>query len=229
MIKSTHNGVCQVCGKLQALPGGVLSLHGYTVEHHYFNGVCPGQRELPLEQDRTIANKIANDLRDDAAKAEAELELVFAGKRFPKYAHADVSWHVKDRLGHIVSVEVLYADATPYRQREAVERLTFKLGNRATLSKKIANDILALADRVHGQPLQARDGKPPKREIVAGMTVKVCGKPRKVLAVELRVVHGIGSGINGSTKMSVVYANDAGVRFSYPVCLIRQSAIVEAA
>lgn len=50
--KSTHRGECQICGKTQMLPSGKLAKHGYTVEEHFFNGVCSGSDHLPFEQSK---------------------------------------------------------------------------------------------------------------------------------------------------------------------------------
>lgn len=46
---ATHQGECQGCGRVQKLPGGSLSLHGYTVEWGFFNGTCGGAKHLPYE------------------------------------------------------------------------------------------------------------------------------------------------------------------------------------
>lgn len=51
MIKATHQGHCQWCGRLQMLPSGKLSKHGYDVRWGYFNGTCQGAESLPFEQD----------------------------------------------------------------------------------------------------------------------------------------------------------------------------------
>lgn len=48
-MAATHRGHCQVCGSLQKLPKGKLSLHGYTVAYGFFSGICTGARELPFE------------------------------------------------------------------------------------------------------------------------------------------------------------------------------------
>jgi hypothetical protein len=52
--KATHYGECQACGSRQKLPGGVLSLHGYTIEGKghggYFTGTCPGSGYQPFEK-----------------------------------------------------------------------------------------------------------------------------------------------------------------------------------
>lgn len=47
---ATHSGHCQCCGRLQKLPGGVLSQHGYKVTHGYFSGVCRGARYKAFEE-----------------------------------------------------------------------------------------------------------------------------------------------------------------------------------
>lgn len=49
MAKSTHIGTCQVCGRSQKLPNGLLSKHGYTVEWGFFSGECYGSGNLPFE------------------------------------------------------------------------------------------------------------------------------------------------------------------------------------
>jgi hypothetical protein len=48
-MKATHRGNCQLCDRLQKLPSGVLSNHGYEVKWHEFLGTCPGSRELPYQ------------------------------------------------------------------------------------------------------------------------------------------------------------------------------------
>src|SRR5579872_5504291 len=65
-MKSTHKGHCQVCGGLQMLPKGTLSLHGYKVTYGFFSGICHGAKAKPFEQ--------AHDLVDDAiVRAKAAL------------------------------------------------------------------------------------------------------------------------------------------------------------
>lgn len=49
-MAATHKGTCQICGRIQKLPKGLLSLHGYQVEWGMFNGVCDGATNLPYEQ-----------------------------------------------------------------------------------------------------------------------------------------------------------------------------------
>jgi hypothetical protein len=62
--KATHRGHCQCCGRVQKLPGNLLSKHGYTVDWGYFNGVCWGAHHRPLEEDRTIMDQSCARIRE---------------------------------------------------------------------------------------------------------------------------------------------------------------------
>lgn len=82
MARATHSGHCQACGRLQKLPEGSLSLHGYTVAHGFFAGTCEGSRQLPFEVSRdyvgwmikraeaalVVEEKMAAEYRADASK-----------------------------------------------------------------------------------------------------------------------------------------------------------------
>ncbi len=66
--KATHNGTCQVCGRQQARRPNGLAQHGYTVDYGYFQGVCHGSANLPIEEstlllDSTVATLRANAMR----------------------------------------------------------------------------------------------------------------------------------------------------------------------
>lgn len=78
---ATHRGTCQVCGRLQKLPGGVLSKHGYTKKWGFFEGTCPGADYRPYEIaydriqysiDRT--NKQIRDLQDEATRLQGPID-----------------------------------------------------------------------------------------------------------------------------------------------------------
>jgi len=74
--QATHKGECQICGRTQKLPTGVLSLHGYTVNWGFFNGVCTGAGFLPFEQDNSQiegAIEAVTAQRDAMVKRAAEI------------------------------------------------------------------------------------------------------------------------------------------------------------
>ncbi len=77
---ATHQGQCQVCGRLQMLPGGLLSKHGYNVKWGFFNGVCWGAGHLPFELSKDLiedaiarATAQRNGLIEDAASLRSNL------------------------------------------------------------------------------------------------------------------------------------------------------------
>lgn len=107
--KATHNGTCQVCGCLQKLPDGVLSIHGYTVKWGFFSGICQGSGHLPFEQDKSLiegAIKRAQTKADEVHQFQDRLRqpvtpgttktwarIYFSGSRF---SLAGYQWHEVD-------------------------------------------------------------------------------------------------------------------------------------
>lgn len=78
-MKATHFGTCQICGNRQKAPDGLLSLHGYTVEHGWFSGTCHGARELPFEQDRSVLGQVITDFQDYIVEKQKYLDDVING------------------------------------------------------------------------------------------------------------------------------------------------------
>lgn len=73
MSKSaTHTGHCQICDSIQALPNGVLSLHGYNVRWSSFIGICPGAKHLPFEEDKSLAERQIRSVHADVAHLETQ-------------------------------------------------------------------------------------------------------------------------------------------------------------
>ena len=78
-MKATHYGTCQICGNKQKAPDGVLSLHGYTVDNGWFNGICHGAKELPFEQDRSVLGDVIVQFEDHINSKQKYLEDVING------------------------------------------------------------------------------------------------------------------------------------------------------
>ena len=76
MSKHTHRGHCQVCGNAQAVnkETGMLAKHGYTVEHGFFEGECPGSHNLPIEHDHTMTDDIIGDLTRQADRIQKQID-----------------------------------------------------------------------------------------------------------------------------------------------------------
>jgi hypothetical protein len=55
--KATHVGSCQCCGRVQKLPDGRLSLHGYTKQWGWFEGTCRGSDYRPFEISKDLIER----------------------------------------------------------------------------------------------------------------------------------------------------------------------------
>lgn len=83
-IKATHQGTCQVCGRTQKLPGGVVAKHGYTVQGWYgstgsFMGTCKGSGKKPLEVACDWLDQHIALIREDIAAEQIKISMVYAG------------------------------------------------------------------------------------------------------------------------------------------------------
>lgn len=113
MKKATHTGHCQVCGSEQMLPGGVLSLHGYTKRCGFFSGTCRGAKHLPFEQDISLikgaiasakayatTTRLEADRRENMTDANNVFRLVYisasiGGRR--DYGYREVQGRIENR------------------------------------------------------------------------------------------------------------------------------------
>jgi len=76
MERATHVGSCQCCGRVQKLPGGLLSKHGYSVEWGFFQGVCVGAATLPYEQSCDLIKGFVESARKGKAGIEADIDAL---------------------------------------------------------------------------------------------------------------------------------------------------------
>jgi hypothetical protein len=165
---STHTGICQACGRRQAvhIKTGMIAKHGYTTEYGFFNGVCGGSDRPPLELDTAVnvgtvaaMRKFADD-KDAAAEGEITKVAVevYTGLRdaFGRRERAD---KLMDRAEY---------EATQPRYTsfdDAVALVRVRLRRMAESIRADAQMLDDLRDKVHGQPLQARPEEAPiKRE-----------------------------------------------------------------
>ena len=79
---ATHIGECQVCGRIQKLPKGQLSKHGYTKQWGFFNGTCWGAEHLPFEQSIDLIEGAIKQANEQCAKLAVESESLKAGTFF---------------------------------------------------------------------------------------------------------------------------------------------------
>lgn len=149
MDKLQLRGICQCCGREQAVVSGRMSKHGYTVEHGWFSGVCSGRNYAPMQVDRSHADRTIKAIRDDAD------DLIVKGTAYECYEIDPkvVDTHRRDPKTR-QPITIPWADAEPWQQERARRDLVMKLFHRARQGRAIANDLEKLANTYHGQPLK---------------------------------------------------------------------------
>ena len=134
-------GNCQCCGNQQAVVNGLMSKHGYTVEHGWFSGVCSGRNYAPMQVNRTHTDKIVVEIRAEVPKLLAQADKVKAGEITPTT--------INIRKGS-QKMEIAYADAKPHQQSQACDSMERSLRNRARAGEQFAKALGEIADKVHG-------------------------------------------------------------------------------
>ena len=146
-------GNCQCCGRLQAVTRGFVAKHGYTVKQGWFNGVCQGSGEEPMQTSIAITTKIVARIRQDCADLGAKVIRLIAGDEFPP--------PIKSCMPGAKPTP--YVEATAWDQRSALESAIFTAKHRAEMGRRIASELEALAaSRIGTELVKAlRDTAPP--------------------------------------------------------------------
>lgn len=154
---STHTGICQACGRRQAVhvKTGMIAKHGYTTEYGFFNGTCGGSDALPLELDTEVNVATVEALIAFAAKHEAKAEGEIRTVPVTTYER-DAYGRRKEVIVQVGPEEYATRRDCYGRFEEAAERVRSSLRRVAERVRADAADLEALRDRVHGQPLQPR-------------------------------------------------------------------------
>ena len=82
--KATNAGSCQACGRVQKLPDGVLSKHGYTVQWKCFNGQCSGSKHEPYELSCKLIKRFIASARQQRADIQARIDQLNQPATEPK-------------------------------------------------------------------------------------------------------------------------------------------------
>ena len=152
--KQQLRGICQCCGRQQAVVNGAMSKHGYTVEQGWFSGVCTGQHYAPMQISRDHADDIIASVRTECIDLRARAAGLKAGTIKPlmaktggKIEEAGVSrWKWKDEV-------VPFANATAHYQREAVQAEVWVAERRAQMGEDFATSLERMANEYHGKAL----------------------------------------------------------------------------
>jgi hypothetical protein len=143
-------GNCQCCAREQAVVGGFMSKHGYTVAHGWFQGVCSGNHHQPMQFSRVETDRIVSEIRAEIPKLLALSDQYESGYIKPE----SVTKRVLDvELRKWVDVKIAFAEATRLEQSRAVEQIVWSLRNKARNGKSFADQLESIANKVHGTPL----------------------------------------------------------------------------
>jgi hypothetical protein len=141
-------GNCPCCGREQAVVGGTMSKHGYTVDCGWFNGVCNGHSFAPMQVERAIAEKTIKAVLGGVASLQAMLQEFKDGKLFPEQARS---------AAHHKAPMVAYKDAASYFQKEALDIAIYGVEKRIRAGNDFAAFMQTTLDAVNGQPLKEID------------------------------------------------------------------------
>lgn len=151
MNKTQTRGNCPCCGREQAvLASGLMSKHGYTVENGWFYGVCGGDRFAPMQVQREVTDNLVKSVREDVAKFERRAADLTAGREI--LGLVPLPNEILRRGEEPTKVE--WKSLPEWQRAEALRRVVANLENVARNGANFANDLEALVNSVHGQPLK---------------------------------------------------------------------------
>lgn len=165
---STHTGICQACGRRQAVhvKTGMIAKHGYTTEYHFFNGTCGGSDHLPLELDTAVNVSVVAGMRKFADSKDAEAEGEITEVPVEVYTGQHDAYGRRERATKLMDRAEFEATQPRYLSfDDAVVLVRIRLRRLAERLRADAQTLDDLRDKVHGQPLQERAVEAPiKRE-----------------------------------------------------------------
>lgn len=221
-MKHTHRGTCQACGRVQAITrspyaSNVIAKHGYTVEWGFFNGVCQGSLNYPLEQEHTLTDQLIVKLRERAVEADKLAVDIEAGK-------VELQWYKRGPAFAKIPCKREELDA--YRVKEQIEAAAYNAKMVARGARDHASMLAGLSAHRFGQPLYPVSSKPA---LGVGTRVRIGGKKGwigEVLEIRNDVAQGCGPFLNGRVMPHAILKRPDGSRIALPVRTIRMSAIV---
>jgi hypothetical protein len=195
---TTLRGHCPCCGNLQAVPRGI-SKHGYTVEHGWFQGVCGGEGHRPIEEDRSVTDKIVIDINKQCAELDQLAADLAAGRVTPKGKDKTrYNAATQKRESFFVAWEFL----TAWEQSDLARNEAYKAQYRAKTGRDFAAYLTSIADQFHGKALIEEAKKEAAPRIARGEKKLFDG--RLVLTADYvqgaRVYYNGGRGWIGTQK-----------------------------
>lgn len=115
-MKHTHKGICQVCGRLQAMRanGGLIARHGY--KHNkwsYFTGQCAGSNQQPLNYSHAVTDATIESLLKYNKEQLEDAEAYTNKTKLPQMVSIGQK---RNTMGKWINNYVPYAEAAPQYQ-----------------------------------------------------------------------------------------------------------------
>jgi hypothetical protein len=173
--RKQFRGNCQACGRLHAvLHSGHVAKHGYTVENHWFNGVCSGWHYPPMQDDRVATDSIVATVRKECDELEQFANAYKVGIAHPPRIDKRHYKLTEDRT-------MAWEDATEWEQQDGLKTAIYRLESRVRAGRDFADMLEKLVNERHGTPLveiNVEAAKAPikigeKRRAVAGSILQV--------------------------------------------------------
>lgn len=193
-------GICQCCGREQAVVKGRIAKHGYVVENGWFQGVCSGHNYQPMQLDVTATNVIIAQVNADIVKLQETLVSYTNGVKTP----SSVTRRKYDAtIRDYISVTTNWADLSAYDQDHELKAAIYYLQNRINSGNSFISTMNRLINDYHGQPLrEVVKGEGPTK-IALGESRKRRGVVMTVVEIRSHYVYAtIGDRANAKAKIS---------------------------
>lgn len=164
-VKTQTRGNCPCCGREQAvMAGGRMSKHGYTVDNGWFNGVCSGERYAPMQTQREVTDRIVKEVREEVAALEARAADLRSGRVTLGLVQKPNTYTRRGQEPEMVE----WSSLPEYQQKQALNTAVYRIDSRARAGVAFADQMEALVDAVHGQPLKVVEVEAGPAPIRAG-------------------------------------------------------------
>lgn len=159
-------GHCPICGRLHAVPNGLIAHHGYTVPNGWgmFVGGCgASQAYQPLEISRKACDNFCAEIEKRAVESENLALKYESGEEHPS--------GVKPAFGsrRYYNEEIIpWEEATRMEQQNGLMFAIHQCRNSAKMGRDHIKFMQKLADKVHGKPLVEVKKEAPLAPISGG-------------------------------------------------------------
>jgi hypothetical protein len=207
---------------------GVLAKHGYTVDWGFFNGVCSGAEDKPLEHDKTHTEAIIRQLREVHAavldQRASDLKSGAIEPTFYKRVRNEKSTSFRDRE---IDIEVKRVELSDYEAQQQIARAVYRAERDAQQARSHAAMLEKLIETRFGQALYPVSDR---KVLAVGDRVLIGGKKGwigEVIEMKYKEQRRCFSmRPNYPTMHAVVRREKDGFTIAVPTSTIRQSAIV---